>query len=62
MPETLDLFSASRMQKMVQFLKSNAYFVTNLLFIFFVEEVLSGLSALRAPTVGPYARATLRES
>ena len=51
------LFLASLMQNMEQIRKKNTYFVTKLLFktfgkCFFVWG--GGLSALRAPTVGPY--------
>ncbi len=49
-PET---YRASRMQNMVQIRARNVGFTT--LHIFdFVETFLLGLSALRAPTVGPY--------
>ena len=42
----LEMYTVSRMQHMVQFHKKNIYFVTNL-------KVVLGLSALRAPAVGP---------
>ena len=54
MREPLEMYTASRMQHMVHTRKNNAYFATNLLFQFCRENVLLGLSALRAPTVGPY--------
>ena len=54
MRKTLETYVASRIQ-MVQIRKRNGYFVTDLLFVF-VEQVLWGISALRAPTVGPYVQ------
>ena len=53
MRESLEMYTASRMQHMVQIRKKNIYFVTNLPFCFFFEKVPLGLSALRAPTVWP---------
>ena len=52
MREPLEMVTASRMQNMVQIRKENIYSVT-ISFFEILEEVLLGLSALRAPTVGP---------
>ena len=52
MREPLEMFTASLMQNMVQIRKKNMYFATKLLFGI-LEKVLLGLSASRAPTVGP---------
>ena len=52
MREPLGMVKASLMQNMVETRKKNTCFVNKLLFKI-LEKVLLGLSALRAPTVGP---------
>ena len=53
MREPLEMVAASLTQNRMRNRKKNAYFMTKLIFEI-VEKVLWGLSALRAPTVGPY--------
>ena len=55
MREPMEMVTASLMQNMVPICKKNNYFVTKLLFDFW-GKVLWGLSALRAPPVGPLQR------
>ena len=52
MREPLEMVTASRMQNMMEIYKKNICFVT--IFFQFWKTVLLGLSALRAPTVGPF--------
>jgi len=52
--EPLEMVTASLMQDMVQIRGENIYLVTKLL-CYFLEQVLLGLSALRAPRWGHYA-------
>ena len=54
MRETLEMVTASSMQNMVQVRKKKQLFRDQNNFQTFLERVLLGLSALRAPTVGPY--------
>ena len=49
------MYIASRMQNMVQIRARNACIATKILFDLFVAAILLGRSALRAPTVGPWA-------
>ena len=53
MREQLEMFTASLMQYMVQIRKKSVYFATKAFFET-LEEVFLGLSALKAPIVGPY--------
>ena len=55
MREALEMVTASLMQNMVQIQKKNDYFETKFFFIEILEKVILGLSALRAPTVGPFS-------
>jgi hypothetical protein len=48
----LEMITVSRMQNMVEIRKKKTYFATKSLKK--KKEVLLGLSALRAPTVGPF--------
>jgi hypothetical protein len=54
MRKTLEMITVLRMQNMREIHKNNMCFVTKSFFEF-SENILLGLSALRAPTVGPYA-------
>ena len=50
----LEMVTASFMQNMVQIREIYFYFMTNFVLLEFLEKVFLGLSALRAPTVGPF--------
>ena len=54
MRKTLEMITVLRMQNMVEIRKKKQLFRDQIIFLKINKKVLLGLSALKAPTVGPF--------